>query len=148
MSTTSEKLARARAKAAQQKKIVKMLEAKVRREESAEARKLETRQKALLGAWILESARADHEAAPKRKQWVADMILRHAKEYRDYEVMKDLYREFTGKDLPEPPKPEKAQPEATQPSSDNLLVEVGFTGGMVASTEVALRAADEPFDRL
>ncbi|MBO1908059.1 hypothetical protein J4G37_24605 [Microvirga sp. 3-52] len=147
MSTTSEKLARAKAKEAQQKKIVKMLEAKKRREEAAEGRKLDTRRKVLLGTWILERVRAEPQGESKRKQWVAELILRHAKEYRDYEVMKDLYREFTGKDLPTPPKPEKIRPDAIQPTLDSPSVGEAFAGGASALSEVAPNGAEEPFDR-
>jgi hypothetical protein len=147
MSATRDQIARLKEKISQQKKLVSKLEAKERRKESAEARKLDTRRKVLLGAWILEFARAEHEGASKRKQWVADMILREAKKYSDYEVMKDLYREFTGTNLPEPPKPEKDHPDATQPDADSLLVGEAFAGGTAALSGGAPNAAEEPFDR-
>jgi hypothetical protein len=148
MSANSEKLARARAKAARQKTIIKTLEAKVRREESAEARKLETRQKILLGSWLLDSLREDHDATPARKHRIGEMILRRATEYRDYVVMKDLYRELTDNDLPEPPKPERVRSEAIQPSADSLPVGEAFADGAASLSEVASNAAEEPVDRL
>jgi hypothetical protein len=146
MSATREKIARVKARIAKQNQYRKKLEAKARREETADARKLDTRRKVLLGAWILEFARAEHEGASKRKQWVADMILREAKKYSDYEVMKDLYREFTGKDLPEPTKPEKVRPDAIQPTLDSPSVGEAFAGGAAALSMVAPNAAEEPFD--
>jgi hypothetical protein len=146
MSATREQLARVKANIAQKKKLAKKLEAKARREETAEARKLDTRRKALLGAWVLESAREDHEAAAKRKEKIAVMILSRATEYRVYEVMKDLYKEFTGKDLPEPSKPEKVRPETIQPSPDSLFEEEGFAGGIAALSEQPPNAAEEPLD--
>ena len=147
MSPTRDQIAPLKEKISQQKKLINKLEAKERRKEAAEARKLDTRRKVLLGAWILEFARAEHEGASNRKQWVADMILREAKKYSDYEVMKDLYREFTGTNLPEPPTLEKDRPDAIQSTSDSLLVEEAFAGGATALSEVAPNAAEEPFNR-
>jgi hypothetical protein len=71
----------------------------------AQKRKDDARQRFLIGAWFIEEV-AENQG---RKDYLSNLIKRRTAA-RDHGVMKDLYKDLTGEDLPMPVTSEDASP--------------------------------------
>ncbi|MBM1173491.1 hypothetical protein [Microvirga arabica] len=81
------------------------IERRVRGQDRSQQRKDAIRQKLLIGTWFLDEV-GEHQS---RKDYLVKLIERRTTA-RDHEVMKDLYKDLTGKDLTLPVVPDETDP--------------------------------------
>jgi len=80
------------------------LERKIRGKEASERKRADTRRKVLVGAYMLEELVGGDE---KGQAWLARIIDKRAVKEGDRKFLSPLYKQLTGKDLPQssPPEP-------------------------------------------